>query len=271
MIEIDPHFAQVLTIKNNESLELRLIENPNNPYPNSTVPLRACVNGIEIMNAKRFETDIPYCESEKEYFIGNLKFDVTYTVRFTTSMYNTNFSYIWWLGEDDLDGTFGQGGGLPTCDFSFGSMNLNQTKTWVNSTFRMGMKADFSGTGCAIPNRLEEQNLNNVPAWRVISTAFPSNTNVWCKSFSCTKSAPAWNTWYYRTIQCTEPGNRSLRVAIFSIDLNIHSPVQVMECLSVPVITAEDGGAWFIYFIPFAIFAGGYYFVMRTKKHEKER
>jgi len=268
-IEIDGYVSQKITILDNYTLRLLVEENPENPYPKSRIPVRLCMNNNSVKNANRFETDIPYCDSEKEYYVGNIRIGSEYAVRLNENIHDTS-SLIWWLGEDDLDGTYGQGGGLPSCDFVFADISRNQTQTYVNDTFIMGMKWDSVGVGCSV-SYLEEQNLNDVPAWKLIGTGVPTNTNLQCLSSSCSKYSPAYNTWYYRTVKCTEEGNRSLRVYISSRNNKYNSPTRNMECLPLPTIeTSDDEDLWFIFFF-FAMGAGlgVYAYNGRTKRRDK--
>lgn len=251
-IEADPHVGQIIRILDNNTLTFTTFENPLNPYPSSRIPLRVCMSNNEAQNANRFETDLPYCDHDKEYYLGNVQVGSTYTVRLLESLYNTS-SLIWWLGADDLDGTYGQGGGLPTCDFVFADIYRNQTQTYVGNSFIMGMKWDAVGTGCGA-SALYEESYTSIPAWKTIPTINSSDTNLQCLSGSCYKTSPAFDTWYYRTVKCKWEGNRSLRVRVASRDTFYNSPTRNMECLNVPTPVSDDGlGAWWIYAFPFML------------------
>lgn len=233
-IEIDGSIAQKITIIDNNTIEFTTYENPEHPYISSRVPLRLCMNNNAVKNARRFETEIPYCESDKEYYVGNILIGATYTVRLEESIYNTT-KLIWWLGTDDLDGTYGQGGGLPTCNYKQAEISLNQTQTYVNSSFKFGIRYTVSGTGCGSVNSLEAQQYNNLPAWRMIPSNPIANTNLDCNGAICSKSSPTLGVWYYKTVKCNAVGNRSVRTAIFSsFDTNYNTPAQNMECLPIP-------------------------------------
>lgn len=250
VLEIDPHYRQIITVLENDEegmftkISLRLEENPDNPYPGRTVPFRACVNATKIYNANRFEVPNTFCpESMTQYYIGNIRFDRDYTVRFL----DHPKPYVWWLGEDDYDGTFGQGGigdGLPICEGVGADISLNQTQTRVNNSFIFKIKAFYIGPnsiGCSA-SWAYAQNYNDLSQWRTItSTNPPLNTNLRCLSGTyCRQQYPAWNVWYSKTVKCTSAGNRTVRTYVVGYPNNAASLNKNMECLNLPSEEEED-------------------------------
>lgn len=248
LVEIDPHYAQVIRVIENDdngqfiTLGLTLIENPNDPYPNNNVPLRACVNATKIQNANRFEVPNTFCrEGTTQYELGNLLFNREYTVRFNEHP----TPYMWWLGEEDPDGTYGQGGigdGLPTCDGMYASIRLNGSTTanavmLVGQETQMSMKANWFGSsqyGCSVTS-LENQNYNLLPAWKIIPTLTQTNSRLNCTGAICSRSSPAWNVWYNKQVTCDKVGNVSVRVAIFgTAPSKANSPTRNIECRETP-------------------------------------
>lgn len=240
-LELDPHYAQIIEIlqsdENNQFTKIRfmLLENPDNPYPERTVPFRACVNTTKIFGGRRFEQENTFCpETMTQYGFDRVQFNNWYTVRFIEHPK----PYVWWFGEDDYDGTFGQGGigdGLPTCSGIVVRIQLNQTQTYVGSKYTHKIRVDYitAPTGCSISS-LEAQQLNDLSQWRVIPTTTTNNTNLNCTGTSCAQTSPAWNTWYTKTVTCTEAGNRTTRTRAIGSPYSSNSATRNMECLPIP-------------------------------------
>lgn len=264
LLEMDGSIGQKIEIGNNgTTISFTTFENPEHPYSSSRVPLRVCVNNVDFLNANRFETDVNYCNHDKEYYFGNVKIGETYTVRIREGTVLNMSGLLWWLGEDDYDGTFGQGG-IGYCDYVFADIYRNQTQTWVNSTFIMGMKWEGTDADCTA-SRLEEQNYLDTSAWKLISTG-SLYTNLVCPANNCYKVSPARNTWYYRTVKCDEAGNRSLRVYILSGFTAYNSPTRNMECLNVPTPISDGVAALWVFGIPFLMMMIVTVFVSKKKK-----
>lgn len=268
VIELDAHVSQKITFLDYYTLQVKIEENPNNPYPSNRVPLRLCMNNNSVRNANRFETPVPYCEHDKQYYIGNIQIGAEYTIRLNEDLRNTT-SLIWWLGEDDLDGTYGQGGGLPICSAVSVSLTLNTTQAYL---YVDNIKAQFSAiytpyqAGCTITfERLQTK--NNVGLWRKIPKAVDENPAIpfICRAGQdCEVNPASWGTTYTRLISCTTEGNQSVRNRYTGTKsgnpYTAYSPTRIVECLAtgspsnfVQVIKDTDNQKRYIYVIPLVL------------------
>lgn len=278
IIEIDPHVSQKITFLDNYTLRVLIENNPNNPYPEPRIPLRLCINNNSVRNAKRFETDIPYCESDKEYYVGNILIGAEYAIRLNEDIRNTT-GLIWWLGTDDLDGTFGQGGGLPVCSGVAVSLTLNETSVYYDQKINAVFSALYFPyqAGCTITDE-RLQALDTTSTWRLIPPAASPNPLVpfVCREgASCLVSPASWGTNYDRRISCNTTGNWSVRNLYrgtkSGVSYSVASPTRVVECLPPPVVAADDEEQWIIFtFILLGGTFGGLGYYARAKRRIRE-
>ena len=198
LLELDSHLAQIIRVIDTDSngqfttIGITLIENPDNPNPTPTIPVRACVNGTTIRGGNRFRQEVEECDGEQEYYIGRVPFNVEFPIRFVEHP----TPYIWWLGE----GQGGGGDGIPTCNSVGASESRNATNgTIVYSYTYGGIMIPNQPAGCSGVSITFQT--NQTGSWAVIPT---TNTSDFldCKGVSCIVLPAGLNTWYYRSIQC---------------------------------------------------------------------
>ena len=280
-IELDPHMAQLIRVIDVDEfgqftkIGLTLLENPNDPYNSSTVPLRACVNTTKVIGGRRFEVENTFCNvGSTQYYLDRIPFNAEFIVRFS----DHPRPYVWWLGELDPDGTYGQGGGgdgLPTCDFMTTQITApNNVTVGVPFSYgQIGLINVNPSVGCTIVWFRRQSNTTSPTTFALIPTT-STGINMNCTGVSCQDTAPAVQTWYYRNVTCEKEGDQfirgRMRYAYPGGLTNVNGLTKKVTC-NAPVAPASgDGGAWWIYFIPFAIFGGSYFLVMRQNdKHEE--
>lgn len=239
VLEVDPWIGMKFkpvnnNLTGNHELHFMVFEETRR-YLYRDVPVTFCVNGTMPIGRFKKVDSSPWCDGSFEhiYEMDRLTFDT----RRIITLPETPTTWQVWFGGDDLVGVSPQGfgDGLPTCTYITAQISINQTQTYVGNEFTFKIKAapENGYPGCSLTS-LEAQNRNDVPAWKVISTANVTNSNLICNSASCIQNPASFNIWYTKTVECKSPGNRTLRTRAFGSPGNANSPTKNMECLPLP-------------------------------------
>lgn len=234
-LEIDLYLGQKIRVIDYTTLAISIFRNQAERRLVVSERLHLCVNNTKLTSkydryiVKNSNVCRPQNSGEWTYYeLPRLEYNKEYQLRFLE--HPTPF--IWWLGE----GQGGIGNGmLPSCTYIYSDISTNVTQLYVGQKFLLGMRVlrENSYAGCSA-TRVSGQNYNNNNAWRDISAITTSLSNLNCTGAICYQTSPAWGTWYYRTVTCTEFGNRTIRTLPLGSPLALASLSIKIQCLNPP-------------------------------------
>lgn len=256
LTELDPHIAQIIRIievdENDQfiTIGVTILENPNDPNPTADLPLRACVNNTEIMNARRFEEPTDWCSGDKEYYLDRIKFNEEYTIRFLSHP-----SYEWWLGE----GQGGIGNGVLLCSAWYITDTIPSPSAGnISFKYNHSIKWTQNNPGCQVSIFIwaTNQSFNWADHKRI-----PTNNDsepLDCVGVDCDQSSPTLNTWYTREPRCDVEGYAYTRAQAYGYnpDAKLWSwqqrPIRTLLCDNY-VAAEEEDPIWLQIFLIFIL------------------